>query len=585
MSSVPFHGPADITGQAQEARAPYALLSDVIASLYAYAADPENWEDLLRFTELVDRKEESLPKDLLAEISRHLEEAARLAEERMAQSEASGAQRPPAAFLALDGRGRLLNFNEAMAAQLSPLTGGFEEGAALSWNAREDRKAFEEALKAVREGAGARLVRLNMHAPGAMPVFGFLLEGARLPGMGLALPQQVNKEAAAVFLMPARPLSFDEEVLSASLLGLSPAEARLVGGLTRGLALKEAARALGISPNTARNQLASVFEKFGLNRQGDLIRHVAELMVLGAHLSGARQAPPESDARLYVELPDGRRLAYREYGAREGKPVLNLVPAITGSFLPRRKSEALQRSGIRLIRVERPGTGGSTFDPHMTIQSFAKDLRSFMDALGLERAVLYGSASAAPFVLAAASELGARVERAGLTAPRIDVHLEKDYRNNPALSFYSSLIRNGWLRRGALQLLRQKLSRKVLSGMMQRFFQGAPADAALLKADPALREELLDALYDSLSLQVEGVIRESELASGGYQLDPTQIRCPLHVWLGGEDTQVPLEEAREGIARFSPASLRVFEGEGHLISAARLAGILDELVHAPSKAG
>jgi len=106
-----------------------------------------------------------------------------------------------------------------------------------------------------------------------------------------------------------------------------------------------------------------------------------------------------------------------------------------------------------------------------------------------------------------------------------------------------------------------------------------------LKADPALAEELLDALYDSLSLQVEGVIRESELASGGYQLDPTQIRCPLHVWLGGEDTQVPLEEAREGIARFAPASLRVFEGEGHLISAARLAEILDELVHASSKAG
>ncbi len=69
---------------------------------------------------------------------------------------------------------------------------------------------------------------------------------------------------------------------------------------------------------------------------------------------------------------------------------------------------------------------------------------------------------------------------------------------------------------------------------------------------------------------MEGVIRESELASGGYQLDPTQIRCPLHVWLGGEDTQVPLEEAREGIARFSPASLRVLGGGGQRIRAARL---------------
>src|SRR3546814_10771525 len=43
--------------------------------------------------------------------------------------------------------------------------------------------------------------------------------------------------------------------------GLTPAEARLAAQLKRGFALKEAAQALEISVNTARNQLKSIFDK------------------------------------------------------------------------------------------------------------------------------------------------------------------------------------------------------------------------------------------------------------------------------------------------------------------------------------
>jgi DNA-binding CsgD family transcriptional regulator len=56
--------------------------------------------------------------------------------------------------------------------------------------------------------------------------------------------------------------------------GLSPAERALVTELVDGVSIGEASAALGISENTARAQLRSVFSKTGTHRQTDLTRRV-----------------------------------------------------------------------------------------------------------------------------------------------------------------------------------------------------------------------------------------------------------------------------------------------------------------------
>jgi DNA-binding CsgD family transcriptional regulator len=56
------------------------------------------------------------------------------------------------------------------------------------------------------------------------------------------------------------------------LFGLTPAEARLALALFEGATPNEAANKFGISPNTARAQLARVFEKTGTGRQSELVR-------------------------------------------------------------------------------------------------------------------------------------------------------------------------------------------------------------------------------------------------------------------------------------------------------------------------
>ena len=60
------------------------------------------------------------------------------------------------------------------------------------------------------------------------------------------------------------------------MLRVTPAEAKLIAHLVDGLTLTAAAEALGISRNTARAQLASVFTKTGVNRQNQLVRLVSD---------------------------------------------------------------------------------------------------------------------------------------------------------------------------------------------------------------------------------------------------------------------------------------------------------------------
>jgi DNA-binding CsgD family transcriptional regulator len=52
---------------------------------------------------------------------------------------------------------------------------------------------------------------------------------------------------------------------------LTPAEARLVVQVVTGISLKSSAKALGVSYETVRRQVKSVFHKTGTHRQSELV--------------------------------------------------------------------------------------------------------------------------------------------------------------------------------------------------------------------------------------------------------------------------------------------------------------------------
>ncbi len=100
-------------------------------------------------------------------------------------------------------------------------------------------------------------------------------------------------------------------------------------------------------------------------------------------------------ARL-LELPDGRELAWMEYGRPEGSPVVALHGSLVSGYFFAPNAEIASRKGVRLIAVDRPGYGDSTWHPDQTYESAARDIGRLADHLELDQFAVLGQSSGGP---------------------------------------------------------------------------------------------------------------------------------------------------------------------------------------------
>ena len=116
-------------------------------------------------------------------------------------------------------------------------------------------------------------------------------------------------------------------------------------------------------------------------------------------------------------LPDGRTLAWAEYGDPAGSPVV-FIDGTPGSRLAHPPDEAL--TGIRLITFDRPGYGRSTPAPRPTLLGVADAVGALATSLDITRFGVLGFSGGAPYALACGARLPRRVTgvvAAALTGP------------------------------------------------------------------------------------------------------------------------------------------------------------------------
>jgi len=181
------------------------------------------------------------------------------------------------AVLLVDGSGRLLWLNARAEALLAA---GDGLAARLGGLAATNALAADRLARLIAEAAGGAL-----RAPrrGGPPLDLLVCPlGASAAAFGLLAP------AALIFAHdPASRPATSESALRA-LWGLSPAEARLLLGLLRGLDLDRYATEAAIAPSTARTLLRRLMRKMGESRQSGVLR-----AVLANPIARLAAGPPE----------------------------------------------------------------------------------------------------------------------------------------------------------------------------------------------------------------------------------------------------------------------------------------------------
>lgn len=277
-----------------------------------------------------------------------------------------------------------------------------------------------------------------------------------------------------------------------------------------------------------------------------------------------------------LELSDGRRLAFCEYGAADGPPAF-FFHGWPGSRLDFAANDAAAAAvGVRVIGVDRPGIGGSDHQRQRTVLDWPNDIAALADSLRLERFAVFGFSFGGPYARACAYALPERVTRAGLVSclgpiddPAAKRGMPPPTRYGLAAARLSPLLAWPMVWVTARQARGGKMIEQLSRSM-------SPPDAAVLR-----RPDVADALGSSLSESFRQGIGPATwdgvaVARGeGFRLE--DVKPEVLIWHGEQDRNDPVAMARAQEQRLPRVTARYYKPDGHLIFFSRIEEILGEL--------
>jgi len=543
-----------------------AKVTLVIETMYRVAADLESWEQLVEAL-----GDDGLDEDPSPQVVRDLAHGEDIARLLSAADEGPMANRAAArrgiGWLALSPQGRLVAANQAARTVMEDGLGTLSLGAAPAFSDPGNLEALTRALDQARALDGGRIILKLERDAEEGPRFAYVLPARELAA-GLGLGERSDAMFAVVF-----PAIEETDRLWAAMresFGLTTAEVRLAVKLRDGRALKEAADEMGVSINTVRNQLRAIFDKMGLNRQSDLIRALTELSSVASAMDAEHDDPYGGNAVLDTPpvrsliLPDGRRLAYREYGDPRGREILSFHEGMGSSLLPFGTQALASELGLRIICAERPGFGQSDPRPDYSFDGVAEDMVQLCDHLGLAQVRIGAMLSGAPSALQTAIRLGPRVAEVHLYSGRPPRRLETRSRN-PLAMFRAQMENNPWVLETLFSIIRMRVSRTQVERLLRRAIVHSPSDRAYIEAHPEVLDFIAAYVSEALARTSRGPADEVRAFRRGQNLTVSNLRVPLVVWHGEEDILAPLADLLAFLGD-TPREVRLKPGIGHLLT-------------------
>ncbi|SON60493.1 hypothetical protein MSIMFI_01988 [Mycobacterium simulans] len=264
-------------------------------------------------------------------------------------------------------------------------------------------------------------------------------------------------------------------------------------------------------------------------------------------------------------LPDGRELAYLEWGDPAGYPAFYFhgTPSsrLEGAFA----DGAAKRAGLRLIAIDRPGFGRSTFKQGRTFRDWPADVCALADAFELEQFGVVGHSGAGPHLFVCGTVIPpARLKFVGALGPWGPLATPDIMRSlNSTDRFYARLAQRAPRTFGALFAPLgwcAKYSPRLFCRLVTASVSGADQQR--------MRDELFAQHFRAIQLEAfrqgsRGAAYESLLEYRPWDFDVADVAVPTHIWLGSEDTFVP-RSMGEYLERTIPdVDFHWTDGKGH----------------------
>ncbi|RDL36549.1 Uncharacterized protein BP5553_05901 [Venustampulla echinocandica] len=284
--------------------------------------------------------------------------------------------------------------------------------------------------------------------------------------------------------------------------------------------------------------------------------------------------PVPDDCRV-LKLPDGRNLAYAEYGSKapDAHPFIFLhgIPdtRLDACLLP--SDQAIARKlNIRWIGIDRPGIGLSTFHPNRTVLGWVDDLKCLIHHLKLSRYRIFSVSGGTGYALACAKLL-----------PR-------DQLRSVGIGFGVGPWEAGLDGASLLNRIGLRVWEKhpwVFAKIFDRYVVPKVQMESPEKTEDMIRKQIkylpqidMKALGSEEVIQglvkidrevfrqgsSKGYVEDNKLATKHWGFDLDEVKYPgIRLWYGKQDVNTPPEMGRYMAARLSNAVLKEYEGKSH----------------------
>ncbi len=267
----------------------------------------------------------------------------------------------------------------------------------------------------------------------------------------------------------------------------------------------------------------------------------------------------------FLELSDGRRLCYCEFGDRSGTPIFYCHGFPSSRLEAGLAAEAAKKLHLRLIAVDRPGLGQSSPQPDRHFKDFPDDIVALADHLNIERFSLVAVSGGGPYAMACAEQHPLRVDKLVLICTLGSY--EPDGSTKGMRYILSSIIHfvrympgaGHWFFKHIVCPILGRFPKLILLMYVNRLTQSERT--AFL--DKVFYDNFLCTMRESFNQGSAGPAWELKLLTSAWDINPANIKAETWLWHGEADSVVPSPHGHRHAKLIPNCHARFLPEEGH----------------------
>ncbi|MES0037433.1 alpha/beta hydrolase [Mesorhizobium sp. M0046] len=215
--------------------------------------------------------------------------------------------------------------------------------------------------------------------------------------------------------------------------------------------------------------------------------------------------------------------------------------------------EAAERAGVRVLAIDRPGVGLSSFASGRRLLDWPDDVSVLADELGADRFSVVGFSGGGPFALACACKIPDRLAGCGIVSGPTEPGL---------LAFLASRVMPFLLIPLAHSRFRDRSqAQRSLARLARRWPE---ADRKSL-GRPEVREILAASLVEQFRQGTKGGVQDAMLLGAPWGFSLENIAFPqMRLWHGELDKQISVVQAHANMARLPRCEATYLPNDAHI---------------------